>query len=58
MKNFNYNVRTLLGRYTKWQHEWSVWMLYIYWCSIMTVQNMWAWERALAIMGGAYPSPG
>jgi len=36
---------TWLGRYMKGQHEWSVWMSFIYWCLIVTVQNMCVRER-------------
>ncbi len=31
---------TFLGWYTKGQVERSVWMWYIYWCSIVTIQNI------------------
>jgi len=35
----------LLGGYTKGIVEWSVWMLYIYWSSMDTIQNMYAHAR-------------
>jgi len=57
----------LLGGYTKGQVEWLVWMSYIYWCSIDTIQNMCAREREgerereieseHIKVRGAYPNP-
>ncbi len=35
----------LLGWYTKGQVKWLVWMAYIYWSSIVAIQNMCAQAR-------------